>query len=101
MLASSSVQPAGSSKDSCTVAFASASALTGVHVARETEPEWDKEIGEDVKGECSKFGTVTHHYVDRNSQVRLSRLCLIRIPQWPLVNLLLARDPHVCFVSLG
>ena len=36
---------------------------------RETDPEWDKEIGEDVKQECSKFGAVLHHYVDRNSQV--------------------------------
>ena len=36
---------------------------------RETDPEWDKEIGEDVKNECSKFGIVVHHYVDRNSQV--------------------------------
>ena len=101
MLASSSAQPAGIFEDTCTVAFASASALTGVHLARETEPEWDNEIGEDVKGECSKFGTVTHHYVDRNSQVRLSRLCLIMIPQWPLLNLLAARAPHLCFLSLG
>ena len=43
--------------------------LTAGTVGRENDPEWDKEIGEDVKNECSKFGTVVHHYVDRNSQV--------------------------------
>lgn len=36
---------------------------------RETEPEWDKDIAEDVKEECSKFGSVGHVYVDRNSKV--------------------------------
>ena len=37
---------------------------------RETEPDWDKEIADDVKEECSKFGAVNHVYVDRNSKVR-------------------------------
>lgn len=37
--------------------------------SRETLPDWDKDIGEDVKGECSKFGAVNHIYVDRNSKV--------------------------------
>ena len=35
---------------------------------RETTEDWDKEIGEDVKEECSKFGAVNHIYVDRNSK---------------------------------
>lgn len=38
-------------------------------LCRETVPEWDKEIAEDVKGECGKFGAVSHIYVDRNSKV--------------------------------
>ena len=38
---------------------------------RETVPDWDKEIAEDVKGECGKFGAVSHIYVDRNSKVSL------------------------------
>lgn len=46
---------------------------------RETEPEWDKDIAEDVKEECGKFGEVTHVYVDRNSKVRL-RLVAILAP---------------------
>ena len=37
--------------------------------AEETEPNWDEEIAEDVKGECSKFGTVTFIHVDRDSKV--------------------------------
>ena len=36
---------------------------------RETEPEWDKEIGDDVKEECGKYAAVQHIYVDRNSKV--------------------------------
>ena len=38
---------------------------------RETAADWDKEIGDDVKEECSKFGAVNHIYVDRNSKVSL------------------------------
>lgn len=34
---------------------------------RETEPNWDAEIAEDVRGECSKYGPVEHVWVDRNS----------------------------------
>ena len=34
---------------------------------RETEPNWDIEIGEDVKEECSKFGNIVHVSVDKNS----------------------------------
>ena len=34
----------------------------------ETEPEWWLDIAEDVKGECSKFGAITHAYVDKESQ---------------------------------
>jgi len=36
--------------------------------ATETEPDWDVEIGEDVKEECSKYGAVLHHYVDKTSK---------------------------------
>ena len=39
---------------------------------RETQPDWDKDIAEDVKEECGKFGSVNHVYVDRNSKVRNS-----------------------------
>lgn len=31
-------------------------------------PEWEKEIGQDVKEECGKFGEVLHIYVDKNSK---------------------------------
>ena len=44
---------------------------------RESEPDWPDEIGNDVKEECSKFGTVLHTHVDRNSQVTFSHY-------WPL-----------------
>lgn len=47
--------------------------VTGVSgkasLCRETGAEWDKEIAEDVKEECGKFGAVSHVYVDRNSKV--------------------------------
>lgn len=33
----------------------------------ETEPNWDAEIQEDTKDECSKFGSVEHIFVDKNS----------------------------------
>jgi hypothetical protein len=35
----------------------------------QSEPEWEKEVAEDVKDECSKFGAVLHVHVDKNSQV--------------------------------
>ena len=36
---------------------------------RETDPNWDLDIGNDVKEEGEKFGPVMHHYVDKNSKV--------------------------------
>ncbi|KAF8112706.1 hypothetical protein N665_0062s0054 [Sinapis alba] len=33
----------------------------------ETEPEFDEDIKEDVKDECSKFGELNHIFVDKNS----------------------------------
>jgi RNA-binding protein 39 len=36
----------------------------------QTEPEWEKEVAEDVSDECSKFGAVLHLHVDKASQVR-------------------------------
>lgn len=36
---------------------------------RETDPNWDLDIGNDVKDEGEKFGPVMHHYVDKNSKV--------------------------------
>ncbi|CAD7700816.1 unnamed protein product [Ostreobium quekettii] len=35
---------------------------------QESEPDWDKEIGDDVRDECSKYGEVSHVHVDRNSK---------------------------------
>jgi RNA-binding protein 39 len=35
--------------------------------ATETEPEWWIDIGQDVKEECSRYGSVHHVFVDRNS----------------------------------
>ncbi|KAK4788218.1 hypothetical protein SAY86_019537 [Trapa natans] len=35
--------------------------------AAETEPDFDLDIKDDVEEECSKFGTVKHIYVDKNS----------------------------------
>lgn len=37
-------------------------------LVRETEHDWDKEIAEDVGGECAKYGPVEHVYVDRASR---------------------------------
>ncbi|KAI8904760.1 hypothetical protein EDD86DRAFT_194402, partial [Gorgonomyces haynaldii] len=34
----------------------------------ETEPDWQKEVEEDVKDECSKYGRVMHIAVDRESK---------------------------------
>ena len=36
--------------------------------ATETEPDWDTNLRDDVKEECSKFGTVEHCAVDKNSK---------------------------------
>lgn len=39
---------------------------------RETERDWDKDLAEDVKGECeTKYGKVTALKVEKDSQVRL------------------------------
>jgi len=38
------------------------------NAAEETEPEWWLDIAEDVKGECEKFGEITHTFVDKDSQ---------------------------------
>ena len=35
---------------------------------RETLPNWDAEIADDVRDECSKYGPVQHIYVDPSSQ---------------------------------
>lgn len=43
-------------------------------VARETEPNWDADIRDDVYEECGKFGGVIHIYVDKLSQVCGKRL---------------------------
>lgn len=37
---------------------------------RESGPEWDNEIKDDVTAECTKFGVVEHAFVDINSKVR-------------------------------
>lgn len=39
---------------------------------RETERDWDKDLAEDVKGECeSKYGRVDHIKVEKDSQVSI------------------------------
>ena len=38
-------------------------------VCSETDPNWDLDIGNDVKDESEKYGQVVHHYVDKNSKV--------------------------------
>eukprot|EP00243_Klebsormidium_subtile_P011432 TRINITY_DN6488_c0_g2_i3.p1 TRINITY_DN6488_c0_g2~~TRINITY_DN6488_c0_g2_i3.p1 ORF type:complete len:442 (-),score=89.84 TRINITY_DN6488_c0_g2_i3:453-1778(-) len=35
--------------------------------AKETEPDWDLDIADDTKEECSKYGAVKHIFVDKNS----------------------------------
>lgn len=35
---------------------------------RETDPDWDQEIAGDVKEECSKYGPVSHLWVDKTSK---------------------------------
>jgi len=38
---------------------------------RETDADWDKELAEDVKGECeTKYGPVDRIKVERESQVK-------------------------------
>ena len=38
------------------------------NAAEETDPEWWLDIAEDVKGECEKFGEITHTFVDKDRQ---------------------------------
>ena len=39
--------------------------------SRETERDWDKDLAEDVKGECeTKYGKVERIKVEKDSQVR-------------------------------
>jgi hypothetical protein len=41
-----------------------------IQYGRETEKDWDKDLAEDVKGECEdKYGKVSFIKVDRESQV--------------------------------
>jgi RNA-binding protein 39 len=44
--------------------------------ATETEPDWDKNLEEDVREECQAHGPVTHVRVVKESEVRaeLSRI---------------------------
>lgn len=49
------------------------------HLHRETERDWDKDLADDVKGECeSKYGKVDHIMVEKDSQVSAS--CIVRDP---------------------
>lgn len=44
---------------------------------RETDPDWDKDLAEDVKGECqTKYGKVVHIKVERDSDVSLHHTTL-------------------------
>ena len=46
--------------------------------SRETERDWDKDLAEDVKGECeSKYGHVLAIKVEKESQARLQELYLL------------------------
>lgn len=53
-------------------------------VCRETDPNWDLDIGNDVKDECEKFGPVQHHYVDKNSKVAADLLGIALKLCWSL-----------------
>ena len=57
--------------------------LTSASVYRETERDWDKELADDVKGECEeKYGKVEAIKVEKETQV-----CILwRI--WSLLHLL-------------
>ena len=45
-------------------------------VCSETDPNWDLDIGNDVKDESEKYGQVVHHYVDKNSKVGFANSAL-------------------------
>jgi hypothetical protein len=40
---------------------------------RESGDDWDKDIEEDVRAECSKHGPILHIKVDRDSEVFISK----------------------------
>lgn len=45
--------------------------VTHPYYSSETEANWDKELAEDVKGECeSKYGSVLALKVEKDSQAR-------------------------------
>lgn len=47
---------------------------------RETEPDWDTDLADDVKGECTeKYGKVEAIKVERETQVRCLRNWRIRL----------------------
>ena len=52
--------------------------LINAFFIRETEFDWDKDLAEDVKGECEeKYGHVEFIKVEKESQVSISRLHVI------------------------
>ena len=46
-----------------------------VSLCRETEPDWDKDLRDEVLEECSKQGSVLHILVDRESTVGAESVC--------------------------
>ena len=45
-------------------------ATDSIELCRETEPDWDKDLAVDVKGECqAKYGQVLHIKVEKDSEV--------------------------------
>jgi RNA-binding protein 39 len=46
-----------------------------IYLSRETERDWDKELADDVRGECEeKFGKVAAIKVEKETHVRLCTL---------------------------
>ncbi|KAK9803366.1 hypothetical protein WJX73_009745 [Symbiochloris irregularis] len=70
--------------------------------AEETEQDWDQDIAEEAKEECSKYGGVLHVHVDRNSKgfvyLRLSRPCP-RIVQYGVGLQILNAEVNLCNLS--
>lgn len=59
------------------VSFPSAHTPAYSCLSRETERDWDKDLAEDVKGECeTKYGRVLAIKVEKESQVCLHAPCL-------------------------
>ena len=50
--------------------------LIDIECIRETEEDWDEDIAEETKDECSKFGEVKHIFVDKESQVMCVCVCV-------------------------